>query len=318
MASDVSIEEEIKARAYRLGFSLAGITSPSPLQGHYLYEEWLQSGNQADMQYLASDRHIENRKDPHTLVPWVSSILVLGLPYQLHSLPRLHDPGFGLVSGYAAGEDYHTRIPKLLSLLLESLDELFGCRVQTRIFTDSAPVLERELGVRAGLGWIGRNSCLISPSIGSSFLLAEVFIDQQLEPDSPFHENRCGSCQRCVQACPTGCILPNRTIDSRRCLSYHTIENRGQIPTEIADKIGPWIFGCDVCQMVCPWNHKRAADIRIDQEPIAFSEEDMRAILQIDEPQFKSTYGQSAFSRAKLTGIKRNISIRLQCKLIGD
>ncbi len=306
-----SLEDQIKARAHSLGFSLAGITSAEPLANHPRYVEWLQAGFQAGMKYLASDYHIHKRRDPTALVPWAKSILVLGLPYTLQQVDVEFDQEIGLVSGYAAGEDYHLRIPKMVSPLLEFLDVAFRKPVQAQVFTDSSPILERELGVRAGLGWIGKNSCLISKEHGSAFLLAEVFIDQELVWDSPYNENNCGTCQRCIQACPTGCINSDQTIDASRCISYLTIEHRGEIPREIAEKMGDWVFGCDICQAVCPWNVQATKTPLVQTELRYFSVETMTELLELDEAEFHARFANSAISRAKLLGLKRNLGLRL-------
>lgn len=263
------------------------------------------------MKYLASDYHIHKRRDPTALVPWAKSILVLGLPYTLQQVDVEFDQEIGLVSGYAAGEDYHLRIPKMVSPLLEFLDVAFRKPVQAQVFTDSSPILERELGVRAGLGWIGKNSCLISKEHGSAFLLAEVFIDQELVWDSPYNENNCGTCQRCIQACPTGCINSDQTIDASRCISYLTIEHRGEIPREIAEKMGDWVFGCDICQAVCPWNVQATKTPLVQTELRYFSVETMTELLELDEAEFHARFANSAISRAKLLGLKRNLGLRL-------
>ena len=181
-----------------------------------------------------------------------------------------------------------------------------------RVFTDSAPILERELGVRAGLGWIGKNSCLISPHVGSNFLLAEVFLDQELKPDYPFDKDHCGSCTRCIDACPTKCILPDRTIDSNRCISYHTIENRGEIPPEMMQKLGNWVFGCDICQMVCPWNKHLGLKSGSDVQEGILNLSQMLSILSMSDDDFEQMFKSTALMRARRSGILRNVLIRLE------
>lgn len=263
------------------------------------------------MHYLQTATHVEKRKNPHALMPGVKSILVLGLSYPLNTADQLRDPGLGLISGYAAGIDYHARIPKMLTPLLAFLDAEFGVPVQAQVFTDSAPILERELGSRAGLGWIGKNSCLISPAVGSAFLLAEVFIDRDLKPDAPFTADRCGSCERCIHACPTHAILPDRTIDSSKCISYQTIENREEIPPGLRNQLGSWIFGCDVCQMVCPWNSPKQPIVPPGIQAVSLTLAQMAEVLKMSFSELRERFSTSAVSRAKGNGFKRNILLRM-------
>jgi epoxyqueuosine reductase len=259
------------------------------------------------MKYLASDYHCYNRQDPRHLMPSVRSILCLAYPYDLHSPETLSGMENYLIAGYAEGIDYHIKIPKKLAHLVTQIEVLCNKKIEFSLYTDSAPVLERELASRAGLGWIGRNSCLINPAIGSAFLLAEVFLDLDLTPDNPFNDDRCGSCHRCVEACPTHCIHPNRTIDSRLCLSYHSIENKKNIPPEIGEKLPPWLFGCDVCQMVCPWNSKD----HLPDPLLCFTAQDLLDFLKLSPEDFGLRFKDSAILRTKYFGFMRNVLLNL-------
>jgi epoxyqueuosine reductase len=256
-----SINQAIKAEAHRLGFILAGITFAERPPHYAAYESWLEKGRQAEMGYLATGRARQARADPHLVFPPGRAVLVLGLPYPIPGpLPDLAGRSpVGRVASYAWGQDYHFVIPPRLKALGDFIIASFGADAISLGFTDSAPILERDLAQRAGLGWIGKNTCLINPAHGSCFLLAELFINLNLEIDPPFLPDRCGTCTRCIQACPTGCILPDRTLDAGRCISYLTIEKKGPIDRELRPLIGNWVFGCDVCQIVCPWNIKFAA-----------------------------------------------------------
>ena len=176
-------------------------------------------------------------------------------------------PPAGRVAAYAWGDDYHDTLPKKLQELAAFIEEQAGQPVANRFYTDTGPLLERELAQRAGLGWIGKNTHLINPKAGSFFLLAEILLDLELEPDPPFTSDHCGTCTRCIQACPTGCILPNRTIDARRCLSYLTIELKDDIPADLRPTLGNWVFGCDLCQMVCPWNRFATREVARSSPP---------------------------------------------------
>ncbi len=301
------LEKEIKAEAYRLGFSLCGITTPDPLSQFNRYQVWLDTGFNTEMSYLATDYHVNTRRDPQTLMPSLRSILCLAYPYSLHSMDALSKRDKFLVAGYAQGIDYHLEIPKRLNQLVSRIEFLNDNKFESKIFTDSAPVLERELASRAGLGWIGRNSCLINPSIGSAFLLAEVFLDIDLSPDSQFEVDRCGSCHRCVDACPTHCIQPDRTIDSRLCLSYHSIENKNGLPPELGDQLPPWLFGCDICQMVCPWNK----NAHHGELPQSFTPQELVYFLKISPEDFNLRFKDSAILRAKYFGFIRNVLLNI-------
>lgn len=167
----------------------------------------------------------------------------------------------GRVASYAWGDDYHNVLAPRLKTLVHFIEHSLGHRVASRWYTDTGPILERDLAQRAGLGWIGRNTCLINPRAGSYLLLSEILLGIELEPDEPFRTDHCGSCTRCIDACPTSCILPDRTLDARRCISYLTIELRSAVPASLRPLIGDWVFGCDICQSVCPWNRFAPEDV---------------------------------------------------------
>jgi epoxyqueuosine reductase len=272
------------------------------------------------MAYLSTETARQRRADPKQVLPECRSILSLGLRYPSpESLPfppagRPH----GRIASYAWGEDYHFSIPDLLRRLENSLDKLAGHKVTVKGYTDTGPILERELAQRAGLGWIAKNTCLIDPRKGSYFLLAELFMDLDLEPDAPFTLDACGTCRRCIEACPTQCILPDRTIDSARCISYLTIENKGPIEPELRPAMGNWVFGCDVCQSVCPWNQRFA---RPSAEPagetapltprpgIPFP--DLITELALTPQAYNQKFKRSPVQRPRRRGYLRNVAIAL-------
>jgi epoxyqueuosine reductase len=218
----------------------------------------------------------------------------------------------GRIAAYAWGEDYHDVLPGRLRELVKYIEAQVGHPVPNRWYTDTGPILERELAQRAGLGWIGKNTCLINPEQGSYFLLAEILLGIELEPDPPFIPDRCGGCRRCLQACPTGCILPDRTLDARRCISYLTIELKGSIPGDLRPLIDGWVFGCDVCQIVCPWNRFAAPE----GDP-AFNHTltrpypDLLEELAMDADDFSLKYRRSPLRRAKRRGYLRNLAVAL-------
>jgi epoxyqueuosine reductase len=258
------------------------------------------------MGYLADPR----RMDPRRLLPGCRSILVLALRYpDPRTIPA--SPGRGRLAAYAWGEDYHRVLPAQLARLVEFIKNQGNPDLQSVCATDSAPLLERALGQRAGLGWIGRNSCLIHPVLGSYTLLAEILLSLELEVDPPFPADRCGACHRCLDACPTGCLLPNRTLDSRSCISYLTIENRGEIPPAVRPSLGSWVFGCDLCQSVCPWN-RRAGQVEPDPAllPHPGQPDPLLATELVHTPQsFLRRYHGSPVLRAHWRGYLRNVSV---------
>ena len=308
----MDLKDNLKAEALALGFSFLSVTDCSAPASYTVYQQWLGRGHHAGMAYLANDRSKMMRREPALFVTGCRSILLVVLPFAMTP----YDPPHGLigrVAAYACAVDYHHVIPELLRRLLASLPSSVSGTNLHRVFTDSAPILERDLAQRAGAGYIGKNSCLIRPGEGSYFLLGEAFIETSLEPDAPFTADRCGNCQRCIQTCPTACILPDRTIDANRCISYLTIENRGSIPRELRSLIGNWVFGCDICQQICPWNKfaaQRDSKTVLEYKPeLAFP--DLLREIQITADEFKLKYQNTPILRAKHRGYLRNIVVAL-------
>ncbi|MBE9523868.1 MAG: tRNA epoxyqueuosine(34) reductase QueG, partial [Chloroflexi bacterium] len=229
-----SLTSQLKSEALRLGFHLVGVTSPEQPAHLDIYEQWLTAGHHADMAWIATDRARQRRANPHLILPECKSIIMLGIRYPLVS--QTADSSIGQIASYARVDDYHDLLPQRLKALVAFLEKKMDCTIPHRCYTDTGPILERELAQRAGLGWIGKNGVLVNPKIGSYFLLAEILLGVALPMDDPFTSDHCGTCTRCIQACPTSCILPNRTIDSNRCLSYLTIERRDAIPPTMREK----------------------------------------------------------------------------------
>jgi epoxyqueuosine reductase len=303
------IKIEIKARAKSLGFCLCGVSTLEEMRNYPVFEKWLAVKQNGCMRYLDSDRHRLLRKQPKDLAPWAKTIVVLAWPYNLNY--TRDGEASGQIAGYAGFEDYHSLLPQILKPLLEDLPNICGEPVQSQVYCDSAPILERELGVRAGLGWIGKNSCLINPSEGSSFLLAEVFLDIPLTPDKPYAEDRCGTCRRCIEACPVACINSDRTIDANRCVSALTIEQKESFTEDQLSMIGNRVFGCDICQSVCPWNHKKQVNLTRNVNSWALQE--MNKLLTISETSFREKFKGSSIMRSKRRGLIRNL-----CAVIGN
>jgi epoxyqueuosine reductase len=300
------LKEKIKAKATQLEFILAGVTTPEPPPHYSTFENWLAQGYHGTMDYLANDRSRTRRANPLEILPECKSILVLATPY---SSPSGKGQGEGNIAAYAWGDDYHDILPGRMKELVQFIEEQVGGPIKNRWYTDSGPILERDLAQRAGIGWIGKNTCLIHPKHGSYFLLSEIFLDLVLEPEPPFITDHCGTCTRCIEACPTDCILPNRTIDATRCISYLTIELKEDIPTELRDKMGDWVFGCDICQMVCPWNRFAGEGNPAfgDKDPIHSLTEE----LTISNQEFNQHFKQSPIKRARRRGYLRNAAVAL-------
>jgi epoxyqueuosine reductase len=323
-ASSGSLEQVIKAEAHRLGFALAGITTPEPPAHVATYETWLHAGYHGEMGYLAVDSARRARANPLQVLPACRSILALGMRYAANLLPVPDTPKpspasttrpQGQIASYAWGADYHDVLPAKLKSLVEFIEAVVGAPVANRWYTDTGPILERDLAQRAGLGWIGKNTCLINPRQGSYFLLAEILLGLELTPDAPFTPDHCGCCTRCIDACPTACILPDRTLDSRRCISYLTIELKGAIPTDLRPLTGQWIFGCDICQQACPWNRRFALvdqDLDLDFLPRqGVLAPDLAGELSLSKEAFNTKFRGSPVKRAKRRGYLRNVAIAL-------
>lgn len=312
----MSIKSQIKSKAQELGFTQVGITNPCPPEHFPNFINWLNQGRHADMTYLASDRSLDCRADPKRILPECRSIIVLAAHYNAHPQYTIDDPvkyPTGKIASYAWGSDYHQVLVERLRELHQYIEELNGSPVLARWYTDTGPILERDIAQRSGLGWIGKNTCLISPNAGSFFFLAELLLGLDLEPDEPFIADYCGSCTRCLDACPTQCILPDRTLDAGNCISYLTIELKDAIPLHLRPQVGNWIFGCDICQQVCPWNLRFAP---IEGEPSFFlgperKYPNLTQEIMLTQQGFNLKFKDSPLKRAKRRGYLRNIAVAL-------
>ena len=309
-----ALTQALKAEARRLGFQLVGVTDCAPPESYAVYAAWLAQGYHAEMAYMATERNRARRADPRRILPECESVLVLGIRYhqQRAAPPPPDDNARGLVAAYAWGDDYHDVLKPRLQALVAFLEAQLGRSVPNRYYTDTGPILERDFARRAGLGWIGKNAMLINPQWGSYLILAEILLGVPLEADPPFSTDHCGACTRCLEACPTDAILPNRTIDANRCLSYLTIENKGAIAPDLRAQAGAWVFGCDACQMVCPWN--RRAPLEGDpafaprpEVPRPLLAEELRLTPQAFNRKFKG----SPVKRTKRRGYLRNVAVAL-------
>lgn len=305
MTNNVSLYSHlIKQEAERLGFLMCGISKAGFLEKEARpLEEWLKSGMNGTMGYM--ENHFDKRLDPTKLVDGAKS--VISLAYNYYTPEKQQDGDAPKLSKYAYGKDYHEVIKTKLAELYFFVSQTIG-QINGRMFVDSAPVMERSWAERAGLGWIGKNSLLLSQKKGSFFFLAELIIDAELEYDIPLSKDYCGKCTRCIDACPTQAIVLDKVIDANRCISYLTIELRGEMPKEMVTKMDNWMFGCDVCQDVCPWNRFSVQHM----EPAFMPHADLLGMRKnewqdLTEEIFQIIFKKSAVKRTKYEGLKRNI-----------
>jgi epoxyqueuosine reductase len=303
-----SLEHKLKERAHSLGFELAGIAAAGPADSFDRLRAWLDQDYAGAMDYM--HRHALARKHPNSILPNVRSVVMVGLNYSPQSAVGSRQRN-AKVARYARGLDYHHVLRKKLKLLLAWIQqEVPHCH--GRCVVDTAPLLERDFARRAGLGWFGKNTMLLNKRIGSYFFLGALLLDIELKPDAVHETSHCGTCTACLDACPTQAFpAPNR-LDSRRCISYLTIELRGPIDPELRPLMGDWLFGCDVCQEVCPWNRK-APD---STEPAWHARPDLDALdpvelLDLSEEAFRRRFHGTAFLRTGRSGLLRNAAIVL-------
>ena len=297
----------VKQRANELGFDAAGITDLSALPHAEELSRWLAEGMAGTMAYM--QRQKSRRLEPARILEGASRAVVVTQNYFNADPPSL--TGTGLVAKYARGRDYHQVMGEKLEVLAAFVESLGSPGTLARAFVDAGPVPERELAQRAGLGWIGKNTMLIDPHRGSFFFLGTVLTDLPLALDLPFEADRCGTCRRCLEACPTNAFAEERVLDSRKCISYLTIEYRGEIDPALTAQIGDHVFGCDICQDVCPWNQSFASAA---SDPALGQDSDLArlrldTITQISAPEFEERFGQTAISRSGSAGLRRNAEI---------
>ena len=307
---------QIQTEAKNLGFDLIGITSPTTPEHFNTYKDWVDDQSYGNMNYLATDKAMQLRKNPQHLLPGCKSIIIVGMRYPIiaDNAPSWKKNLSGRIASYACGRDYHAFIPLLLEKLKSKIEVLLGRSINARIFCDTGPILEKDLAMQAGLGWIGKNTALVNRHFGSFFFIGELFLDVKIDYSISKEEDFCGTCTRCIQACPTQCIQDNRTIDTSRCIAYLTIENKSEIPRDIRPLMDNWTFGCDICQLVCPWNNKHLYEKMSQNEFGSINSPqfvNLLDILSYSEIQFNSNYQATPVSRAKFRGLKRNAIVAI-------
>ena len=299
----------VKQLAAELGFSFCGIANATKLDDDARrLESWLNKGMHGSMHYM--ERYFDLRIDPGKLVPGAKSVITLLLNY----FPKEKQPIDKLkISKYAYGKDYHEVIREKLNRYIDNIKAGIG-DFHGRGFVDSAPVLERTWAQRSGLGWVGKNGNLINKQMGSFFFIATLITDLDLQPDEPFVNDYCGTCTRCIDSCPTDAILPNKVVDGSKCISYFTIELKDRlIPSEMKGKFDNWMFGCDICQDVCPWNRFSKPTNEIEFTPLPeILNLSTKEWEMMSEEKFKKIFRHSPLNRSKLKGIQRNLKFITQ------
>ncbi|NMC38613.1 MAG: tRNA epoxyqueuosine(34) reductase QueG [Bacteroidales bacterium] len=307
--SDLNFSERIKIKARELGFDICGIARSRVLDEYGIFlESWVNAGMHDRMSYLAKDIH--KRLNPDYLLPGAKSLVVTGLSYYSEVIQK--EPDVPILSRYTYGTDYHDVIISKLNRLLEWIKNTFP-ETAGRSVTDSASILEKAWATEAGLGWQGRHSIVINKETGSFFFIGILILNIELDYDDPFNSDYCGNCRLCIDACPTGAINNDRTIDARKCISNLTIENRGPLPEKILPQMGRRIYGCDRCQEVCPWNTKakfnNTPEFEPDPEIARMTREDW---LALSEEKFAKLFGRSAMKRIKYSRFIGNIEAILK------
>ena len=307
--------DRIISRALEIGFDVAGIAPADPVLSLPAYKAWLARGYHGEMAYLARPDRVSRRENPAEILPGIRSMICVGLNYYPGPIDErlVQDPSRGLISRYAWGADYHNLMHQRLEELAAFVVDEAGHRVQHRCYVDTGPVLERAYAAVAGLGFVGKNTCLISPKLGSWLFLGEIAVDVELAPTTGPDGGGCGSCRRCLDACPTGALVAPYLLDARRCISYLTIELKGPIPPELRHLLANRIFGCDLCQEVCPW--QRFARTTHEMALRAAREDDATPVL-VDligmGPQaFADRYAGRPVPRATRRGLLRNVAVAL-------
>jgi epoxyqueuosine reductase len=304
---------DVKRRAAELGFDLCGIAPADAFPELSFFSEWLSRGYAGRMEYLA--RNADRRADVRAILPSARSVVALGTVYNVDRPYSVQngDPGVAAISRYAWGEDYHEVIADRMSALLEWMREQGGEDFQARQYVDTGPVQERVYAHRAGLGWLGKNTCLINGRLGSWLFLSEIICNAALDPDAPALD-QCGSCTLCLDSCPTGALVDPGVLDATRCLSYLTIELKGSIPADLRDAVGEHVYGCDICQDVCPWNLLPSTAASGDtawQPREGFDGPRLLDLWRRSDEDLRRLLKRSAMKRAGVTRLRRNLAVSI-------
>ena len=307
-----TLTQQIQAHANELGFELVGVTPAAHSETIARYREWIENGYAGKMHYL--EKHLSLKTDVRQLLTEAKSVISLAMNYYTLDPPKAlaQDPGRGQISRYAWGDDYHELIRERLLELVTFIKQTAESELKTRVCVDTAPIIEREYAQKAGIGWIGKNTNLIHWRSGSWYFLAEVLVNIVLESDTPELRGSCGTCTRCIEACPTDAIIEPNLLDSRRCISYLTIELKESIPKALRPEIGNWVFGCDICQEVCPWNSKAVSTTETGFQPRDGNlTPKLLSLVGMTQEEFSRRFKGSPIKRAKRRGFLRNVLVAI-------
>jgi epoxyqueuosine reductase len=308
----MEISKAIVIAGKSLGFDLLGIMPVAPSLQSDKLDLWLQNGMAGEMEWIRHGQ--EKRNDPRKIFPQAKSVIMVGVNYFTQDIPAdlLNDPSRGIIARYAWFDDYHKIVKTRLEKYVEAISAIMKINVSAKVYVDTGPFLEREYASRAGLGFIGNNTNLINYTMGSYLFLAEILIDEELDSFVMNSVGSCGTCQRCRNNCPTGALVQNKILDARRCISYLTIELKGNIPEDLRPLMKNRIYGCDICQEVCPWNSKakptELADFRKNEDLIAPRLNDL---AKLTKEEFDQRFKNSPIKRTKYRGFMRNVAVAL-------
>lgn len=300
----------LKKFCLSIGLDLFGVIRPQKLKTFKYFVKWLENGNHAGMEWIKNSP--KKREDLRNVLPGCNSVIVLGVSYfnRDYTSAEIDDPNHALFARYAWGDDYHIVLKKKAKEIISWLNLNYGEQYQHKFYADTGPLLEREMASLAGLGFIGKNSSLINEKLGSYFFITSIFSQVPFEEQINEVRGGCGTCTKCLDSCPTGALVKSKTIDARKCIAYHTVENRGEIPKTIKEKIGNRVFGCDICQEVCPWNRfakktkMEELETKLNRDKLKI--EDLKNMTVLE---YQKLFKKSAVKRAKFSGMKRNCNL---------
>lgn len=305
----ITLKSRLKTYAESIGIAHLGVTTATPPKDYAHYVEWTQKGYAGSMWYLTEENRKQKRASIQSVFPEAKSVLVAAVSYKPETSDHFTDAKF---ARYGWGQDYHDFVKNKLDQLVKWIEKELGQKINARTYVDTGPILEKNIAERAGVGWMGKNTCLIHPHFGSYIYLGEILTDLEFTSDIP-STHHCGTCTKCLDACPTQAFIAPYKMDATKCISYHTIENRDlSIPDDIAKNLNGYVAGCDICQEVCPWNSKSPPSTVTETTPSAYTSLTLQQITQLSDQEHKNLFSKSSFRRIPLEKLKSNANANLQ------